>query len=565
MPGGLLNIIAYGNQNVFLNNNPSKTFFKCVYAKYTNFGIQKFRIDYNGLRELRLNESSEFTFKIPRYAELLLDNYLVFDLPNIWSPIYPPQSTEDTWKPYEFQWIDNIGTMAIEEVTYSIGGQKIQQYTGEYIYNLKQRDFYNKVEIFDKMTGNVNELKDPANANNRNNEYPNSYFNETTEGSEPSIRGRKLYIPLSSFFSFNSKMAFPLVCIQYNELTINVKIRPLKELFTIKDITNVTNNKFDRIQPNFNITEHAFYRFINPPPSIELNADDYENQTNRFNADVHLISTYCFLTEDESRVFAKNEQKYLLKEVRQTTFHNIINSSKIEVQSNGMVSSWLWFLRRTDAYLRNEWTNYSNYAYKDKMPFAIYNDSENNLLSLQEKIQNDLNNETLNMNKIYDYGPFVNPLNGELTNIKLSGDFKEENIKDILQKFSIIFDGKYRENEFDGSLYNTIEKYRSCNGKSDDGLYVYNFCLFTTPYDTQPSGAINLNKFKKIEFELTTITPPVNNEAEFLNICSDDGELLGVNKNNWDIYKYTYDFVLFEERYNILHIINGNAGLMYSL
>ena len=49
MPG-LLNIVAYGNQNVFLNDNPSKT-FKCVYAKYTNFGIQKFRVDYSGLRE----------------------------------------------------------------------------------------------------------------------------------------------------------------------------------------------------------------------------------------------------------------------------------------------------------------------------------------------------------------------------------------------------------------------------------------------------------------------------------------------------------------------------------
>ena len=48
MPGGLLNIVAYGNQNIILNGNPSKTFYKCVYAKYTNFGLQKFRIDYSG-------------------------------------------------------------------------------------------------------------------------------------------------------------------------------------------------------------------------------------------------------------------------------------------------------------------------------------------------------------------------------------------------------------------------------------------------------------------------------------------------------------------------------------
>ena len=79
MPGGLLNIVAYGNQNVILNGNPSKTFFKAVYAKYTNFGMQKFRIDFNGQRNLRLAEESKFTFKMPRYAELLLDSYLVLN------------------------------------------------------------------------------------------------------------------------------------------------------------------------------------------------------------------------------------------------------------------------------------------------------------------------------------------------------------------------------------------------------------------------------------------------------------------------------------------------------
>ena len=56
MGGGLLNLVAYGNLNVIVNGNPSKTFFKTTYAKYTNFGLQKFRIDYSGLRNLRLNE-----------------------------------------------------------------------------------------------------------------------------------------------------------------------------------------------------------------------------------------------------------------------------------------------------------------------------------------------------------------------------------------------------------------------------------------------------------------------------------------------------------------------------
>ena len=58
MAGGLLNIISEGNNNVILTGNPSKTFFKVTYSKYTNFGMQKFRIDYDGQRDLRLSEHS---------------------------------------------------------------------------------------------------------------------------------------------------------------------------------------------------------------------------------------------------------------------------------------------------------------------------------------------------------------------------------------------------------------------------------------------------------------------------------------------------------------------------
>ena len=120
MAGGLLNLKSQGQDNVILNGNPSKTFFKVAYSKYTNFGMQKFRIDYDGLRELRPSEESKFTFKFPRYAELLMDTYLVVTLPNIWSPIHHPipktSETEGTakhtngrWAPYDFRWIENIG------------------------------------------------------------------------------------------------------------------------------------------------------------------------------------------------------------------------------------------------------------------------------------------------------------------------------------------------------------------------------------------------------------------------------------------------------------------------
>ena len=549
MPGGLLNIVAVGNQNIILNGNPSKTFFKSVHHKYTNFGIQKFKIYFEGQKNLRLNEESKFTFKIPRYAELLLDSYVVITLPSIWSPIYPPQTTSSTWHPYEFKWIKNLGTQMIKEIEISVGGGIIQKYSGKYLFNMIERDFNEaKKKQYYQMTGNINELNDPANAGARVNQYPNAFFNNTTSGAEPSIRGRKLYIPLNCWFTLSSKMAFPLVSLQYNELKIEVTFRPIKELFIIRD---VTDSRLPYVQPNFNLPEHNFYRFTQQPPDIDLTTESYTDKSTNWNADIHMISTYAFLSNEEAKVFAAKEQKYLIKEVQTYNFKNLSGPKKIKLDSLGMISSWMWFLNRNDNFLRNEWSNYTNWPY-DYVPYEI---EEANVQGLYTKL-----NLTNFPNGI---GPGLNPIDETQTGLYVTGDFQISNQKDILSKFALLLDGKYRENELDSGVYNYIEKYSKSNGNSPNGLYCYNFCLNTTPYDFQPSGAMNLSKFKNIELELTTYVPPFDISAQTFPICS-DGEIIGSNKESWIIYDYTFDLTLFEEKYNVLHFTSGNASLVYS-
>ena len=549
MPGGLLNIVAMGNQNIILNGNPSKTFFKSVYHKYTNFGLQKFRVDFDGQKDLRLSDESKFTFKIPRYAELLLDSYIVLTLPSIWSPIIPPADTGSTWHPYEFKWIKNLGTQMIKEIEISIGGGIIQKYSGQYLYNMVERDFDEaKKKQYYEMTGNVNELNDPANSGSRVNQYPNAYYNTTTSGSEPSIRGRKLYIPLNCWFSLSSKMAFPLVSLQYNELKIEVTFRPIKELFIIRD---VTDTRLPYVQPNFNIPEHNFYRFTQQPPDIALTTSSYEDKSTNWNADVHMISTYAFLSNEEAKVFASKEQKYLLKEIQTHHYKNIVGPEKLKINTLGMISSWMWYLNRNDNYLRNEWSNYTNWPY-DYLPYEISAAEESG----------DYTDLTI---PAYPsgIGPGYNPSTSGSTGIYITGNFEVSNQKDILSKFGILLDGKYRETEFDAGVYNFIEKYSKSNGNSSNGLYCYNFSLKTNPYDFQPSGAMNLSKFKHIEMEFTTYVPPFDLSAQTFPICS-DGEIIGSNKDSWIIYDYTFDLTLFEEKYNILQFTSGTAALVYS-
>jgi hypothetical protein len=60
MVGGLLNLIAVGPEDIILIGNPTKSFFTRVYAKYTNFGLQRFRIDFEGQRELQVSEPTSY-------------------------------------------------------------------------------------------------------------------------------------------------------------------------------------------------------------------------------------------------------------------------------------------------------------------------------------------------------------------------------------------------------------------------------------------------------------------------------------------------------------------------
>ena len=547
MPGGLLNIVAFGNQNVYLNGNPSKTFFKTTYKKYTNFGLQKFRIDFDGQRALRITESSKFTFRMKRYAELLMDTYLVVQLPTIWSPIYPPMDCSGTWVPYDFKWIDNLGTQMIEEVEITVGGQTLNKYTGSYLLAMMERDFTtDKKELYNKMSGNVPELNDPGNAYGKINTYPSAYYMGDVQGPEPSIRARKIYIPINCWFTLAAKMAFPLVALQYNELEINVTLRPINELFTIRDVTDQVN-EYPHIQANQNIALQQFYRFLQPPPDISLN---YVDKRTNWNADTHLISTYGFLTEEESKIFAAKEQKYLFKSIYEWKYFNVTGNQRVKLDNTmGMVSSWMWSFQRSDANLRNEWSNYTNWPYKtipQQSDFAPYTGDWD----------------------VSGCATGIGPgqeIDGSPTYLTYTGSYNVANEKDILMQLGILMDGKYRENVMDAGIYNYIEKYVRTSGNAPDGLYNYSFAIHNDPFDFQPSGAMNLSKFNDIQFEFQTYVPPLDPSANFYTICDPlSGDIIGVNKPTWRIYNYNYNLTIHEERYNVLTFTSGNCGLMYA-
>ncbi len=604
MAGGLLNLASGGTQSAIMYGNPQKTHWTSTYKQITNFGIQNFRLDFEGQRKLSQTNDSTFTFKVKRFAELLTTTYLVMDLPDIYSPIYEDVVLEDvdsvvtTYvcstcgtdqacvdpsgcccctftanseivttptfvikdRPYEFKWIKNLGAMMIRNMKFMIGGQLIQQITGHDIVALANRDLNGTIKCkWNELVGNIPELYDPAALHNKN--YPNS-INYTTDASiegnaEPSIRGRQLRVPLPIWWGLNSQQAFPLVCLQYNELTIEVTLRPLSELYQICNVTaNPENGEMftDVIAPNMNVDEHQFKHFVNLPPLLPtfdmtngtvVTRPEPSTNTSWFE-NIHLSCNYCFLSDDEAAIFASQSQKYLIREIRDTWFNEVSFADKVWNQNcSGLVTSWMLLFQRSDVKDRNEWSNFTNWKY-DKLPHDVVQFS--------------------GVNNNYDSDKFREVRGPMNQTLYITGEAHPENQKHILNQLGIRIDGDIREELKPYSVYSGEQQYLAIPGMGNlslPGLYCYNFCLKTDPFVLQPSGAMNLSTHGKIEFEFTTFTPTVNPDATYQVLCDPvTGIPIETNKSVEKLYTYYYNLLVVEERYNILTFVGGNAGMM---
>lgn len=814
MGGGLLNLVSYGNLNIFITGNPKKSFFVATYKKYTNFGLQKHIINCNITNSsLRENSLSRFEYTIPRWGDLLLDTFFVIQMPYIWSPVWvepsdrnitpggcgtisypgcyqdpnnilqncdirenkPASEIESVFntgiykirdpsnsqldrpqrklgsaqtpycQPYEFKWIENLGSQLIKNVTVSIGGTIIQEFTGEYLTNLVQREYRKeKKDIFDRMTGNIVDMNNPAFSGKRQGLYPNclyaapglhedlssnvywSLYNNLDEirNSEnpniganltPSIDKRLLTIPLNLWYMFSSAQSFPLVSMTQNALKITIECRPIRELFVVRDVRQFINNYYSHSFAIGNTTSTgtgisiyqdlsgSYYdKFLNkcnqcpstpkcwdtdvdgqlyysqfnifkpyiPPPFIStINTTDplYQmfmfttqhaatNQafvqqaalrtplsaniaanlrpTGLWTANPRLCSTYVYLDEEEQRVFRSRPQSYLIKQIQTILFEKVNHKAYAtdRFRSNNIVSNWTWFLQRSDVDLRNEWSNYSNWEYKNEQVYTLQRLYYTNLIKT-----NTDNNFTLDYN--LNYTNFANP-NSNFSVIpqmfeivtantlpnnfslaaKYSVDFSYNTKsiicntpglsglapgsvyvgpgmlkkppyfpftwtpdisgvlpyitgpyrgldKTILKNWSLLLDGKLREERIESLYFNTAEQLLRNNGGWKEGLYSYNFSLNGSPYEIDPTGGMNLINYRHIDFEyenlpLLEIRDP--SLVAIIPICDSSGNSYGYNKIDWEIYNYSFNMKIFEEHYNVLTIENGLASLEFN-
>lgn len=91
MTGGLLQIVSYGGQDLFLTGNPEISFFKIVYRRHTNFSMESRELIYNDL----VGFGKQSTLIFPKVGDLLHKLYVKITVPEIALPRDPIDFGDD--------------------------------------------------------------------------------------------------------------------------------------------------------------------------------------------------------------------------------------------------------------------------------------------------------------------------------------------------------------------------------------------------------------------------------------------------------------------------------------
>jgi hypothetical protein len=567
MPGGLIQLVGTGAQNELVNGNPSMTHFRAVYRRHTNFAMEQVRLTMTASNlEFALSTTKTLSCKVERIANLIHDCYLVVNLPDIWSPLkytgglitapgYDPRSNS---MGYEFQWIKNIGYNLIDSVELTMNGQVIQRMSGEWmkLYSYLTHDA-NKRLVIDQMVGNVPALYDPANAYDRQNQYPNAIAvsdlpaaTPRTRIPEPSIRGRQLIIPLHFWFCENPGQALPLTSLQNTDVYINVTLRGLTDLYTVIDTTPTSPTFGTRVKP----TLFPLQLFLSPPLITGLPSNP---TVTTWIPDFHIEANYIYLTEMEMNQLAKADQTFLIKTVKHIGKENQFGgNTDLEIPMFNLVTRIIFQSQRSDRRLVNDWDNYTNWANPLRAPWSAITSDVNTSLYSSGQLQ----------------VTSVAPRDGIIDGV-------------------ILFDGKERFNPKPLPFFSLQQMYKYSTGKTPElpGTYQYSFALDHDQY--QPSGAANGSMFNKVILRLTLQTPlplsvtgdnaptstivcvlrsTVFNQNPTVIAAGDVGnydplEIVSVvQTNNNVIFVFTYNVSVYVEAVNFLRIVSGLGNLVFA-
>ena len=195
MAGGLMQLVAYGAQDVYLTGNPKVTFFQAVYKRHTNFAMENIEQTVNGTAA----NSGRVSVTVARNGDLVGDMYLELE---------SDATSSNTFAGYPSCW---VAERAIASAELSIGGQRIDKH-----YQRWWR-LYSELYLDESKKANWGKMT-------------------TAED------GKVVYLPLIFFFNRNPGLYLPLIALQYHEVRIDFDLAGDMENYLNKNVFKVWAN-----------------------------------------------------------------------------------------------------------------------------------------------------------------------------------------------------------------------------------------------------------------------------------------------------------------------------------
>ena len=203
MTGGLMQLVAYGAQDIYLTGNPMITYFKVVYRRHTNFAMESIRQTFNGTVGFGNNVSA----LISRNGDLVSGMMLEINLPATGAQGY----------------MQDIGHHLVSDVAVEIGGQQIDKHYADWLEVWAQLTVPAGQKVgYREMIGQSPLAAGGAAAGN--------------QVAAAAAAANTIFVPLQFWFCRNVGLALPLIALQYHEVKVNINFAT----FASVAITNAT-------------------------------------------------------------------------------------------------------------------------------------------------------------------------------------------------------------------------------------------------------------------------------------------------------------------------------------
>lgn len=483
MAGGLIQLVAYGIQDLYLTSDPQVTFFKVIYRRHTNFSVESVIQNFSE----PANFGETVTCTLARVGDLVEKIFLYVQLPSV-PKFINADGTEDKIK--RFAWVRNIGFALIQEITMEIGGKLIDRHYGEWLYLWSQVS--NKQDLgLNKMIGNVPELYNFSNGK----------------------QGYELYIPLSFWFCRNIGLALPLISLASSDVKLNVVFRRLDECIR-----------------------------VGPTNSIEILEDiipfqdgDYIQQTVNNQSIQGYFIDYDYIQKKlyYIKIQNKNASKKSFESLQEPTsssgiVDNVTYANNIPYQIYNPLTKWYCtpkpntkeIIESTYFSYKPKFVNaffYVNYVYLDTDERLKYARSNHEYLIDQIQYNQELNIRSPNVkqNLALSHPCKAHYWIGQLDSIVGTGtindlfNYTDSAIRypdgrlygsDLVNTADLLLCGRNRFSPRESDYFNLIVPYQCHYRGPEKGINIYSFCI--NPEDHQPSAACNMSKIDTISMEM---------------------------------------------------------------